>query len=80
MLTKRITKVTLTRTRAPTPGDRTYAGTEWWLVEWTVSSNTKVEHLTQSHYTEKAARRHVANLLEQRPDGLSIEATYSENA
>lgn len=72
MLAKRITKVTLTRT-----DDQTYPG--WWLVEWTVSS-TRIEHLKQSHYTEKAARTHVSNLLEQRADGLSIDATYSENA
>ena len=79
MLAKRITKVALTRTREPTPGDQTYAGTDWWLVEWTVSSSTKDEHLVQSHYTEKAARRHVSNLMEDRQVGLSVDDVYRES-
>lgn len=64
MLAKRITRVTLTRTFEPSLNGENYEGIEWWRVEWTVSYSTaKSDHLMHTHYTEKAARRHVANLL-----------------
>jgi hypothetical protein len=82
MIVKRITQVTLTRTTERTPGDHTtYPGTELFRVVYTLTSNLgKVETLRQSHYTEAAARQHVANLVEQRVEGLTVAAVYSEFA
>jgi hypothetical protein len=79
VIVKRVTRVTLTRTTEPTPGDLTaYAGTDYWRVEWTEIRNGKTVELGQSHHTEAAARRHVDGLLRQRISGLSIDAVYSE--
>lgn len=81
MIAKRITRVMLTRSTEPTPGDHTsHPGDELWRFEYTrLSSAGKPETLRQSHYTEVAARGHVANLLEQRPDGASVADIYSES-
>lgn len=80
MLTKRIIRVSLTRTFEPPLADEKYDGTEWWCVKWaaTTRSPSKTQELRHSHYTEQAARRHVSNLLELRVDGLSVEDVYSE--
>jgi hypothetical protein len=79
VIVKRVTKVTLTRTTEPTPGDLTaYAGTEYWRVDWTEVRNGKTVELRQSHHNEAAARRHVDGLLRQRISGLSMDAVYSE--
>jgi hypothetical protein len=47
-------------------------------VDWTVVGG-KLAYQTQSHHTEKAARRHVANLLESRVERLSVEDVYRED-
>jgi hypothetical protein len=79
VIVKRVTRVTLTRTTEPTPGDLTaYAGTEYWRVEWTEVRGGKAVELGQSHHTEAAAHRHVEGLLRQRISGLSVDAVYSE--
>jgi hypothetical protein len=81
MITRRITRVALTRTTEPTPGDHTHhSGTDMWRVEWTRTlSGGKTDTQHHSHYTEIAARRHVANLLEQRVDGLDVADVYRES-
>lgn len=80
MIVKRVTRVRLSRTTEPTPGDFTsYPVTEMWRVEWTkVSDAGKETHLRQSLYTEASARRLAGNLVEGRRDDLSVEDVYSE--
>jgi hypothetical protein len=79
VIVKRVTKVTLTRTTEPPPGDLTaYAGSEYWRVEWTEVRSGKANELGQSHHTEAAARRHVDGLLQKRISGLSMGSMYTE--
>lgn len=79
MLAKRITRVTLTRTVEDDGGLTSHAGTELWRVEWDrIVAAGRTDTSRASHYTEKAARRHVANLLGLRVDGLTVADVYSE--
>jgi hypothetical protein len=78
MIVKRVTRVTLSRTTEHTAdGLTSFGGTDLWTVRWTtVQSAGKLEDLVQSHYTEKAARRHIVGLLESRVDGLTVDEVY----
>ncbi|AGB25539.1 hypothetical protein Mycsm_05347 [Mycobacterium sp. JS623] len=49
-----------------------------WRVDWTEVRNGKADHLTKTHYTEAAARRHVQGLLEMRISGLTVDSVYTE--
>ena len=79
MIVKRVTRVALTRTTEPTPGDHTsHPGTDLWRIQWTELRSGKPTELRQSHYTETAARRHVDGLLQMKAPGLSIDSVYTE--
>jgi hypothetical protein len=61
------------------PGDLTaYADTEYWWVTWVEVRNGKTVELTQTHYTERAARRHLSGLMAQSFDGMSVKDVYGE--
>ncbi|WP_163685847.1 hypothetical protein [Mycolicibacterium gadium] len=80
MIVKRVTRVALTRTTEPTPGDHTsHPGTVLWRTEWTELRSGKPTELRQSHYTETAARRHVDGLLQMRASGLTVDGIYTEH-
>ncbi len=80
MLSKRITRVTLTRTVEDADGLTSHAGAELWRVEWgSIGTAGRTDTSRAAHYTEKAAWRHVANLLELRAEGLDVGDVYREN-
>ena len=66
MLTKRVTRVTLSRiTEAAGAGITSFVSTELWRVEWDEVRSGKTDTMAHNHYTEVAARRHVEGLLGQ---------------
>ena len=67
MLVRRVAQVTLS-----------LVGREW-RVDWTEVRNGKADHLTKTHYTAAAARRHVQGLLEMRISGLTVDSMYTEH-
>jgi hypothetical protein len=78
-VTAHVTRLAMTRTAEPSRLDITaIEGMEYWRVEWTLSTNGRDHENAMSHYTEKAARRHVDGLLKRRPPGVEISDVYSE--
>lgn len=67
-------------TRIATEADRIApAGTQLWIVEYTVSERGRESSFVTDHVAEAAARRMVTNLLADRLPGMSVEDVYSED-
>ncbi len=54
------------------------AGMRVWTVAYTVSQHGRESSFVTHHAAETAARQLVANLLRDRPPGLTVEEVYSE--
>lgn len=67
-------------TRTAGPDDHiTVAGMQVWEVSYTVVERGKESHFEVGHAAEAAARRMVANLLNDRLPGTNVEDVYSED-
>jgi hypothetical protein len=55
------------------------AGMRIWVVAYTVTERGRESSFMTDHVSEAAARRMVANLLRDRPPGLSEDEVYTED-
>lgn len=55
------------------------AGTQLWIVEYTVSERGRESSFVTDHVAEAAARRMVTNLLADRLPGPAVEDVYTED-
>lgn len=77
-ITRFTTRVRLTKGVAGESTGASIAGHPAWIVEYTVTENGRESSFRVTDYAEAGARRLVANLLQHRKPGLSVEDVYRE--